>query len=151
MFDVIYIDRLRGGKTLEIDQTLDGSCLGVDEVQLKFEKQLHLKGSAYLSGDHLVIRFDVETEARMPCSICNEMTSVPISVKKGYHTVPIEEIKGRDFKPDEVIRDAILLEVPMLAECQGRCPERETLKPFLEKEEHDTCFPFSELKLDEEN
>ncbi|MCB1118103.1 MAG: hypothetical protein KDK50_05950 [Chlamydiia bacterium] len=151
MLDIIYTDRLKSGKTQEIDQELPPSFMEVEEAELKFESPIAVKGRAYLSGDHLVVDLEVHTKVKIPCAICNKMTAVPISSGKTTYTVPPEEIKSAAYKPDSLVREALLLEVPMLAECQGKCPEREILKPLLEKEEHDTCFPFSELKLEEES
>lgn len=151
MLDVIYIDRLKSGKTHEIDQKLPAAFMEVEEAELKFECPVAVKGRAYLSGDHLVIDLEAHTKVKLPCAICNKMTVVPIKTGKATYTVAPEEIKSAAYKPDNLVREALLLEVPMLAECQGKCPERELLKPLLEKEEHDLCFPFSELKLEEES
>ena len=145
MIEKIYIDRLKGGKTLEIDQVLQPSFLDVNEAELSFKKEITLKAKAYLSGDHLVLQCTMTAEANMPCTICTEWTALEVKLKNACLTVSLEEIKGSIFDPSDLFREALLAEVPMLAECAGGCSKRQELKPFLKEEEDEAYFPFNDL------
>lgn len=138
----ISMDRLKGGVSQKIDLLVSSSFLGADEPELKFEKKTSLKGEAYLTDDHLIIHLAVKTEAMMPCAVCNEMTAVELKVDDFYHAEPVGQIKGPQFDYSEALREALLLELPKIAECQGKCPNRGTIEPYIRPKDR-TYFPFA--------
>ncbi len=145
----IYIDRLRGGTTQKIDALLDPAFLDVNEPDLRFAQPVRVHGEAYLTDEHLVIHLKAKATANIPCAICNTPTETEISVDNFYHTEMLQEIRSGVFDFTEVLREAILIEVPRTLECnQGKCPERETISPYLrntKKSDKTTHFPFTDL------
>jgi uncharacterized metal-binding protein YceD (DUF177 family) len=147
----IYIDRLKGGQTLKIDETFSPDFLDVDDEDLLFEVPVQLKGEAYLANEHLIIHLNIETAACLPCSICNDLVRIPIVIKNIYLTEPLAEIKGAIFDLTCEIRESILLQTPLFTECHnGECPERENLKQFLKSPHKESKndivhFPFANL------
>ena len=149
----IYIDRLKGGQILEIDETLPPDFLEIDEEELAFEEPVRLHGEAYLANDHLVLHLNIETSARLPCSICNDSVHTPIALKNIYLSEPLEEIKGSIFDITEEVRETILLQTPLFTECHnGKCPDRAVVNKFLRPYENeksgpdDANFPFADLR-----
>jgi hypothetical protein len=75
----------------------------------------------------------------------------PLLVEDFYHAEPLAEIPSALFDYTELVREAILLQVPAFAECrQGNCPERTVIKKFLTSTEAppsspDSHFPFAHL------
>ena len=146
----IYIDRLKGGQTQKLDESLPPDFLEIDEEDLLFEDPVSLQGETYLADEHLIIHLNIETTAYLPCSICNDAVQTPIAVKNIYLTVPLSDIKGAIFDISEEVRESILLQTPLFTECnQGKCPERENIKKFLkpgEESSHNIIhFPFLDL------
>ena len=147
----IYIDRLKGGQTQKINETLSPEFLDIDEEELLFDKPVQLKGETYLANEHLIIHLNIETTACLPCSVCNDPVHVPIVIKNITLTEPISEIKGATFNLTNEVRESILIQTPLFSECHnGKCPERENLKQFLkpvQKKSDDTIvhFPFADL------
>lgn len=148
----IYIDRLNGGKTQEIDETLAPDFLDIHESELSFKDPVRIQTEVYLADDYLVAPLSIETFAWLPCSICNESIRIPISIKNFPLTQPLAEIKGAIFDLVEKAREIILLQTPLYTECNnGKCPERETLKKFLKPDEKPSdpadinYFPFADL------
>ncbi len=146
----IYIDRLKGGQTLKIDEAFSPDFLDIDEEDLLFEDTVCLKGEAYLADEHLIIHLHVETQAYLPCNICNDPVHIPIVIKNAYLSEPLEEIKGAIFDMTSEIRESILLQTPLFTECHhGKCPERENLKKFLKRPQkesrNDIQYPFANL------
>jgi len=147
----IYIDRLQGGQTLKIDETLPPSFLDVAEEDLLFEDPVRLEGEAYLANEHLIIHLNIETTATLPCSVCNDPVHIPIVIKNIYLTESLSKIKSATFDMSGEVRESILLQTPLFTEChQGKCPERENLKQFLNplpKKTNDDIahFPFADL------
>jgi uncharacterized metal-binding protein YceD (DUF177 family) len=145
----IYIDRLKGGQTFKIDETLSPEFLDINEEDLLFERPVRLKGEAYLANEHLIIHLHVETQASLPCSICNDPVHIPVVIKNIYLSEPLVEIKGAIFDMTNEIRESILLQVPLFTECHnGKCPERENLKQFLKHTQKESKndivhFPFA--------
>lgn len=147
----IYIDRLRGGSTETIDTVLDPSFLDVQETDLSFPSPVQLKADVYLTDEHLIIHLQASTKAVRPCSICNQPIATDLMVKDFYHTEAIQEIPSAIFDFSEVLREALLVELPLVVECNGgKCPEREALRPFMsskERKENPTYFPFTDIEM----
>ena len=148
----IYIDRLNGGQTQEIDETLAPDFLDVNEKELSFKDPVHIKAEVYLADDYLVIDLNADTFAWLPCSICNENVRTPITIKNFHLTQPLAEIKAAIFDLVEKVREVILLQTPLFTECnEGKCPERENIKKFLKPDEKPSnpadinYFPFADL------
>ena len=143
---LIYVDRLKGGNEETIDQTVPSTLIGVNEADLKFEGNLHFEGKAYIAEDHLVLHLDVEATAVLPCKICNEPQPLQIELHGFYHTEPMETIKSGIFDMHDVVRDAILLEVPPYHECEsGAC--RQEAQKYLKSDvqKGDEYHPFADL------
>ena len=142
---IIYIDRLKEGQEDIFEGTTSTSFLGTDPV---FQETLSLSGKAYVTGDHLILKLQASTAAWIPCSICNELTLVPITLTNFYHAESTKDIPST-FDFTELLREDILLQLPLFTECNGNCPERTTVEKFLKKPTSESAknaqFPFSNL------
>lgn len=152
----IYVEQLREGHVEKISEKFSPEFLDVHEKDLKYADPVLVKGEAYLAEDMLVLHVDIKTFGMIPCSICNEPVKVEIAIKGSYHAIPLEEIKGGIFNYQEIIRETILLETPILTECnQGKCPQRSSVQKYLKKEgapkskngNEDGYHPFADLDL----
>jgi hypothetical protein len=146
----IYLDRLKGGKSQEIQGSFSPEFLEVDEDELKFERPINVKGEAYLTEDHLVIHLKASSAAKMPCAIFNEMIETPLVVNNFYHTEVLTDIKDAIFDLSGPLREALLIELPRTIECKGgNCPSRKLIAPFIRSEKRvdgdATYFPFADL------
>ena len=143
----IYIDRLTGEKTESIRESADAALMDIHEKELCFPSPIDIDGTVYLAGDHLVLHLKVETEAIQPCAICNNMVTSRITLDDFYHTVPLDDCKEAVYNYTDVLREAILLEIPQFVECHHGCPEHSAIKPYLCKEK--AYYPFGELDQQE--
>lgn len=145
----ILVDRLKGGQVQKIEGFFDPAFFGIEEKELSFPSPVEVRGEAYLSDEHLVIRLKGSAKAKMPCAVCNEMTQIELKVETFYHTESLEEIREAVYDFTEPLREAFLIELPNVVECNGgNCPERPSITPFLRSEkrsESPTYFPFSDL------
>ncbi len=142
---VIYVDRLKEGQEECFEGTVSSDFLGNDP---QFEPLVFLSGKAYVAGEHLMIKLKAKAGAYIPCSICNEPVLVNLELQDFYHAEDLKEIPSV-FNFSSLVREDLLLQLPQFAECGGSCPERETLKHILKREEtskpSDVQFPFSHL------
>ncbi|MBA3237084.1 MAG: hypothetical protein H0T62_01885 [Parachlamydiaceae bacterium] len=149
----IYFEQLKGGKIEKIDATFTPEFLSVEEESLHFKDPVQLKGEAYLADDALILHLDAETVAVIPCSICNEPVKVPVEIHSFYHAEDIEGLKNGYFNFKEILREALLLEVPAFAECsKGNCPKRKEIVKFLKNPtstEENGNRPFADINLDQ--
>jgi len=147
----IYIDRLKGGAVQKIEESFNPSFLEVDETELQFDEPVSVRGEAYATDDHLVIHLVAAAVAEMPCSICNKMIKTPLIVENFYHAEPLSEIRDAIFDFSEALREALLIELPHIVECnKGKCTSRETLEPYLRREKRpETYFPFADFDIKE--
>jgi uncharacterized metal-binding protein YceD (DUF177 family) len=152
----VFIDQLREGNIEDIDESFSPDFLGINERDLSFTQPIHVKGQVYLAEDVLILHFDINTIATLSCAICNGPTNVEIAIKGFYHAVPLNEIKGAVYDFHEILRETILLEVPILTECnEGKCPQRQTLEKYFKKEnapgskeDEDGYRPFADFDFD---
>lgn len=146
---LIYIDRLKDGHALKIKEKITALDLALEEeTDLHFSKEIVVNLEAYLAEGHLILHYALQAEAFIPCTICNQNVSIPIQIESEYHTEPLENIKSHIFDATAVLRESILLQVPLFAECgNGACPEREAIAPFLAKGKpaKETYQPFADL------
>jgi uncharacterized metal-binding protein YceD (DUF177 family) len=127
----IYIDQLKDGHSEKIEEKFDPEFLDVKEEDLCFIDPVDVNGEAYLAEHELVLHLDIHTQATIPCAICNQEVKVPVDLKDFYHMVPTAEIKSAIYNFQEMLRENILLNTPLFAECSnGQCPERDELKRF---------------------
>jgi hypothetical protein len=77
------------------------------------------------------------------------MIDQELKVENFYFTKPVEEIVGAVFDYAEALREALLIELPRTAECNGgKCPERAMMAPYLRPEnrkENPSYFPFADM------
>lgn len=169
----IYIDRLRAGQTLEIEESFPADFIGVNDAELSFTGTVDVKGEAYLASDELVIRMDkISFIAVEPCAICNTLLQIPVTLQGLYWTHPLQEIKGAIYDFSEDLREQIVLDVPKLVECENsqgkrQCPRRKEIANYLKEDQEapeeeqvkghkkaqknvapdDHYFPFADLEL----
>lgn len=148
---IVHIDRLRGGAVQKIALLLSPEFFDINEPDLFFQDQVELSGDVYLAENELVLHLNASTIAHMPCSICNKILPISLTIKGFYHTEPLSEIKGALFDLRDPLREALLLELPKIVECKGGCKERDSIASFLKKDPEtpdapETYFPFSDLK-----
>lgn len=143
----IYIDRLRDEKCEQISLLLPSEFMEISDRELIFSSPIEIEGEAYTADDFLILRLKAKTTFSLPCSICNEMITLPLELNNFYHTESLETIKGALFDFGEILRDTLLLDIPAFAECQSECPERKSVNKFFKKEEplSQEHFPFESL------
>ncbi len=143
----IYPDRLRDGKREELHLVVAPDFLDVQEGDHSFASPVKSDGEAYVSDSDLVLHFDVDTSCEIPCSVCGEPVKVGVNPKGVYQVVPLDEVKGAVYDFSAALREAILLETPQFAECNGgKCTHRGEMEPFLKKGE-EFQQPFKDLEL----
>ncbi|MEI8365789.1 MAG: hypothetical protein WCF65_05155 [Parachlamydiaceae bacterium] len=156
----IYTEQLREGHVEQIDETLSPKFLDINERDLSFNAPVKINGQAYLADDTLVLHLDMTTAATLPCAVCNDPVTVELAVKGFYHAVPLQDVKNGIYDFREILRETILLETPLLAEClNGKCPRRQEIKKFFKKEnpsgsktgDEEGYRPFADLDFDSQD
>lgn len=144
----IFTEQLRHGKREMIEHVLPSDLLDLNEPDISFHSPVHLKGEAYETDEHLILHLFAHTEVQMPCSVCNQMTVVPLQAEDIYHTIPLNELKSTIFDFTDIVREELVLLIPQFVECQeGKCPERSTVTKFMKspKVSDEHHFPFADL------
>ena len=132
----VYVDRVRDGNTDEISEELPSSFMDVHEKDIRFEAPIFLTGEAYVTDDYLIVSLTIETEATLICSVCNEPFTFAISIHNMMHEEPLENIKEATFDILPLVRESILLEIPLYPQCGiTSCNRREEIEPYLKKEQ----------------
>lgn len=151
----IYIEQLRDGHIEKIEEIFQPDFLDIEEKELSFRDDVLLKGEAYLAEDMLVLNLHANTQAVLLCSICNAPVKVNVNVQGFYYAEPLAEIKGGVFNFKEILREAILLEIPQFVECEGKCPRRSEISQYLKEpaekakqEEDEGYHPFADFDWD---
>jgi uncharacterized metal-binding protein YceD (DUF177 family) len=148
----IYVEQLHDGRETVINEVIEPGFLLISESDLIFKKDVSVQGEAYVASDDLVLHLNIKAEALIPCSICNELVRIDIAVKDFYFSEPLSEIKSGIYSFEELLRETILIEVPLFAECnEGHCTKRNELAKFMKEPKgngggsEDTYQPFADL------
>lgn len=141
----IYVDRIKKGRFQKFEETVEPDFMDVREADLCFDSPVSLEGRVSIVDKDLLIEVSLKTKAKIPCVICNQWVDCLIEEPHFVHGEPMEEIKTGIFDFSEVLREAILLQLPSKVECKGGCPKRQELKKYLNQEEGDHYYPFTEL------
>ena len=139
----IFINNLTCGKTEQIDASINPDFMDLKEKDLKFFSEILVKGTTYITEDRLIINLKIHTKASVPCSICNDFFQIPIKVENFYHTQDLKKITSHIYNFSKILREEVLLEVPIYVECDGKCSERGNLEKYFSQETNQ--FPFSDL------
>ena len=151
----IYVEQLRDGHVEELDESYDPEFLGIDEKDVSFMDPVLLKGKAYLADDELILHLNVQTNVILPCVVCNDRVKVPVAIQDNIQIIPLSEVKGGVMNIKELLREVILLETPVFAECGGKCPHRQEISHYLKegkgeqtKNNEEGFTPFADLDWD---
>lgn len=145
----VYIDQLHDGHIDYIDESFDSAFLGVNETSLSFNGPVTVKGEAYVAGNELVLHLSLKVASVVPCIICNAPVKVDIFLPNFYEAISLKEVPHGVFFMQETLRQAILLESKAFAECNGSCPHRKELDPYIKKASHGS--PFDQLQKEDYN
>lgn len=150
----LFIDRIRAQGCEKIDLRLDPDFMDIHEKELAFIDPIAVEGEVYLAGEEVVVALRAETVIHMPCAICNASIALPL--QNAWTSVePVESFRHGVIDLSEMVRENLLIEVPLTAECeQGNCPERVALAPYLRQKQagrEETGFhPFADLRSPDE-
>lgn len=141
----IYVDRLSGQKEEKLAFSLSPKALSLNsEITLK--APVVVKGKVYTASDFLIVNAHLSTQIETNCHICSKPVVKNIEVANYYFTKPLEEIPHKIFSLAPIFREAIVLQLPSVVECQVSCPGRDHLKKYMgSKEPQEGFFPFESL------
>lgn len=147
----IFVEQLEEGKQERISLTISPPFFDIQENDLVLDSPVAISGEIYMTDHHLILHLDAKTTAKIPCAICNNLATLPLEAKI-YESLPLSELESSIFDYSSLVKEEILLQIPLFAECQSNCPERSNLGPFLNKIKEDksappenTHFPFAGL------
>jgi len=152
----IYVEQLRDGHVEELNESYDPSFLEIDEKDVSFMDPVLLRGRAYLADDELILHLNIETQVILPCVVCNDRVKVPLALHDNIQAIPLSEIKGGILNIKKLLREVILLDTPVFAECGGKCPRRTEISQYLKKngdkkdQKDEGYTPFADLDWKEE-
>lgn len=148
----VFLSDLDSGLCSKLDVSVSPEFLNVKDADLAFVDPVHVQGDVYLAGDELIAKISCHTHASMTCKVCNEMTKVEVAVEGLYFTYPRSEVVNGQFNCTELVREAILLDLPAFAECGGDCPQRDSLGAYLadtsDSTEEEVYRPFADLQIE---
>ncbi len=140
----IYLASFKEGARERIEGSASPTFLDIQEKNLKFLEQVSIQIDVELTKEHLILYPSLKTEAWIPCAICNQDIPVVVTVSQFCHMENRKEIFGGFLDIRELLREALLLEVPQIAECKEGCPERVALAKYLTKKKEGN-LPFQDL------
>ena len=130
----IFTERLKDGTIQEVSEEYSADFLDVSEDELCLSHLVQVTGMAYIADKDLIMSLEAKTKATLPCRVCNKDCAIHLETPRFTLCVPLSEIGTGVFDFSKDLREAILLEIPVFAECEnGNCPERGELERYLKK------------------
>ena len=142
---LVMTDSLKEGEDTALDETLDPSILDLaEDDEIKVTSPVLVKGRVYRSSEWVIVDASVSVLVELPCAMCNEPFTRKIDLKRWVHEQ--EAPKDGVLNLGETLREAILLEVPFFALCNGEsCRNITEIEKFIRKEcPHEGHKPFLE-------
>lgn len=140
----VSLSRLQKEERIALSEHVEEDFLEVHERDLDYADPLDLTGSIELAGSAVLIKFSLCTTAKTPCIICGKPVKIEVNLNDVCHAEPLENIREEIFDFSAIIRDLVLTETRAYAECQGGCPERESLGQYLKSDGGRQC-PFKDI------
>lgn len=133
----IFIDRLKDGEELAIDELLDPSCLDLaEDDELTASSPIQVQGRVYAASDWVVIDAKVSTSVGMKCAMCNDPFTYAIELPRFFDEKEISTIENGKWDIQKELREAILLEIPFFALCNGdSCHNIAEIQQFIRTEQ----------------
>ncbi len=152
----IFVEQLRDGQEKLISEVLPPDFLDISEPNLGFHFPVKVNGVVYIAEHELLMCWSIQTQATIPCNICNEAVNVPVEIENIYASEPLTNIKSGIYNFKELLRETILLEIPHFVECNsGNCPQRTAYAKYFQNTENSSedlgeekILPFADLKWD---
>ena len=142
----LFIDRLTEGRTETIQESIDPVLLAISDDEICCTEPVEVSGEAYLAEDFLVISLAIKARCGLVCRFCNESFSYPITISSRLEEVALEEIHGACFDLLPLVRELVLLELPLYPQCGGEsCNNRSRIEPYLTKKDETVHTPFKDL------
>ncbi len=131
----VLTDRLKDGEEDQIDEILDPSFLDLaEDDELTVTLPVQVKGKVYRASEWVIIDALVNVPVTLHCAMCNHPFSKEIVLKRWVHEVQVPENGVLDMA--EALREAILLEVPFFALCNGdTCHNMAEIEKYIHKEQ----------------
>ena len=129
---LFFLDQLQGGGEIAIDLELDPSFLELQETdEAKACSSIVVEGPACLVDGFICLSVEATGSFRMACALCNEPFEYKVKVPI-RHQEPTDTMKQGKWNFTEVVREAILLELPFFPQCGGKeCLHREEIQKYL--------------------
>ena len=147
----IYVERLRDGRVLQIDEKIDPKILDITDSDVCFSEPITITGKVYIVEDFLLVQLTICANMQLTCSVCNDLFCYPITISGTTIEMALDEITDAVFDLFPVVRESVLLEIPFYPQCVGAsCKNRHTLDCYFTHEsfskEKNTHFkPFENL------
>lgn len=144
-----FLDRIRAQGREVLDTSVSPDFMDIHEAGLSFPDPIKIEGEVYLAGEEVVMALRAETVICMPCAICNEEVRLPL--QNAWTSIePADSFRHGVIDLRETVRENLLIEVPLIAECEGNCPRRKEIAPYLrqkqEGQKEETGYrPFADL------
>lgn len=129
---LLFLDDLSREEEVSLAFELDPSFLDLTEKdEAQPSKPIVAQGTASLVGEFICLNLDVQCSFMLPCALCNEKFEYEVSASI-EHQEPVENIKQRKWDFTDLVREAILLEVPFFPQCGGEtCRHRDEIQKYL--------------------
>lgn len=132
----IYIDRLRNGQTERFEGQAAPAILELEDPEVQALCPIDFSVKAYLSYNELIVDLMVKTYVTIPCALCNEKESICIEVRHHQEVIPISEIKGQIYDITQLLREAVILNLPSFIRCgKDHCKNLQTIEKYLSNKE----------------
>jgi uncharacterized metal-binding protein YceD (DUF177 family) len=143
-----FYEQLKEGESSCFEHEIDSSFLDLEnDKELRPISSVFVKGKIWKMADWLFVEAYVKASFETTCSYCSDLFHLPIELQPWKHEVCIDDIKEAFLDLREPLREAILLEIPYFAQCDGTtCKNINEVKKYLMKGEKEQFQqPFKDL------
>jgi len=118
---ILYLDHLQPDEEMAVSYTIDPAFLDFnpkDEVQPS--RPVVVEGTCSLVDDFVILNLLVKAFFSVHCAHCNEQFEYEVCIDHFAHQELLENIEQKKWNLSEIVREAIVLELPFFPQCGGK-------------------------------
>lgn len=139
----IDLTSLRHEQEMPLSLVLDAAFLDLSEKdEAKASGPVSLEGICSLVDEYVVLQLSIKAQFLLPCAMCNEPFTYEVFIENLCHQEHVGDKRHPTWDFSEVIREAILLELPFFPQCgqaenQKKCLRFDEVKKYLVSQKSD--------------
>jgi uncharacterized metal-binding protein YceD (DUF177 family) len=145
---IVSLDHLNTDEEMPISFVLEPSFLELSpQDEMKPSRPVVIEGTVSLVDDYVLLNMEIRAFFHVHCASCNDVFEYEVCLDQFSHQELLENIARRKWDVSEIVREAIVIELPLFPQCGGKeCLHMDEIQKYFhtlsEEKEEEKSSPF---------